>query len=167
MSLRAKQHSEVGSSSAGAGLGWGGCLPLLSVDWVSESALRTCAGRPLSSGGPEPSPILLLPLLSRSLSFLRVARPHCSSSSSRTGGTQTRQTAQAWPTSPATSPMWSACPSMLPPCTHPQPWQPSTAWMTMAQARNRCLGGWVRVSRPLPGTSGSCVASCFPEVLPL
>lgn len=93
VSLGVTQHTEDGSSWSGAGLGWGGCPPLC-VDWVSESP-QSSAGRPLSSGGPEPSPILLFPLLSRSPSFPRVARPRCSSNSSRTGGTQTRQMAQA------------------------------------------------------------------------
>lgn len=139
--------------------GWGGEGVPPSV-WT-EDPLRPPAGGPCCQGDLNPATSCSCSSPSRSLSFLRVARPHCSSSSSRTGGTQTRQTAWAWPTSPATSPMCRGCPSMPPPCTPPLPWLPSTAWMMMAQARNRYLGGKVGVSRPSPTASQAPLASCF------
>uniref|UniRef100_A0A2K5WSN2 Gelsolin n=1 Tax=Macaca fascicularis TaxID=9541 RepID=A0A2K5WSN2_MACFA len=93
---------------------------------------RLPSKQPLTS-----SPRWTTPSRPRSRSFPRAVRPHCSSSSSRTGGTQTRQMAWACPTFPAISPTWSGCPSTPPPCTPPLPWPPNTAWMMMAQARNR------------------------------
>lgn len=85
----------------------------------------------------QPGHILSLSSLPRFQFSQRAVRPLSLSSSSRTGGTQTRQTAPAWATSPATLPTWSAYLSMLLRCTPPPPWPLSTAWMMMELARNR------------------------------
>lgn len=111
--------------------------PGRSVDWVSEAPLRTPVGGVCPQGDLGPATSCSSPSLPRSPSFLRAVRPLCSSNSSRTGGTQTRRMAQAWPTSPVTSPMWRECLLTLPLYTPPFPWPPSTAWMMMAEARNR------------------------------
>lgn len=110
--------------------------------WAGGGAQDLCPAAPHPQGSCPPT--------RRCPCFPRAARPRCSSSSSRTGGTPTRRTARALATCPATSPTWSACPSTPPPCTRPRPWRRSTAWMTTAEARNRCGAAGVR----------DCAATC-------
>lgn len=139
-----------------------------SVDWVSEAPPRAPVGGVCPQGdlGSATSCSSLSP--PRSLSFPRGARPRCSSSSSRTGGTQTRRMAQAWPTSPVTSPMWRGCLLTLPLYTPPLPWPPSTAWMMMAEARNRYPGGWGGRVTPGPSVASSqpLLAYAWPPTFP-